>query len=419
VNAAVGVTGVFNNLDQNMPFVDLALSYDRNHVYIDAKRNAVAFCDVAVTSNQCATGNGIESTGVGNTVYDLVASLTDETSARQAFDALSGEIHASAKSALIEDSRFIRNAANDRLRAAFGDAGASVTSVLAYGSQGAPVAVAATHSGPVFWTQGFGSWGSTDGDGNARGMDRNTGGLLIGADTMLGDWRAGVLSGYSHSRIKGDNGSGSVSSDNYHLGLYAGTNWGNVNLRSGMAYTWHNVDAGRFVAIPGLEEQLKADYSAGTFQVFGELGYDISLKNGLRLEPFANLAHVSLHTNGFSETGGAAALNSQSSNTNVTFTTLGLRGESGVAFGDTQATLRGMAGWRHAVNGAVPEAAFAFSAGNDFTIAGAPLAKDSAVIEAGLDFNFKPNATIGLSYTGQYSGSAQDHGFKADFKMKF
>ncbi|KAB2726273.1 autotransporter domain-containing protein [Brucella anthropi] len=419
VTVVGGVTGVFNNLDQNMPFVDLALSYDRNHVYIDAKRNAVAFCDVAVTSNQCATGNGIESIGVGNTVYDLVASLTDETSARQAFDALSGEIHASAKTALIEDSRFIRNAANDRLRAAFGDAGASTAPVLAYVSQSDPVAVAATHSGPVFWTQAFGSWGSADSDGNARGMGRNTGGLLIGADTMLDYWRAGMLSGYSHSRIKGDTGSGSASSDNYHLGLYAGTNWSNVNFRSGIAYTYHNVDAGRFVAIPGLNEQLKADYSAGTFQTFSELGYDIRLKNGMRLEPFANLAHVSLHTNGLSETGGAAALNSPSSNTNMTFTTLGLRGEQIVTLGEMKATLRGMAGWRHAINGTVPEVVFAFSDGDNFTIAGVPLAKDSASIEAGLDIDVTSSVTLGLSYTGQYSASSRDHVFNANFEMKF
>ncbi|WP_375143306.1 autotransporter domain-containing protein [Pelagibacterium sp. H642] len=41
--------------------------------------------------------------------------------------------------------------------------------------------------GPVFWTQGFGSWSLTDGDGNAAGIDRSTGGLLVGADSLLGD----------------------------------------------------------------------------------------------------------------------------------------------------------------------------------------------------------------------------------------
>lgn len=67
----------------------------------------------------------------------------------------------------------------------------------------------------------------------------------------------------------------------------------------------------------------------------------------------------------------------------MTFTTLGLRGEQIVTLGEMKATLRGMAGWRHAINGTVPEVVFAFSDGDNFTIAGVPLAKDSASIEAG------------------------------------
>ncbi|WP_199194927.1 hypothetical protein, partial [Phyllobacterium phragmitis] len=56
---------------------------------------------------------------------------------------LSGEIHASAKTALVEDSRFLRNAVNDRIRAAFDGVGASGGTVMAYGD-GGPQAVAAT-----------------------------------------------------------------------------------------------------------------------------------------------------------------------------------------------------------------------------------------------------------------------------------
>ncbi|NKB79642.1 hypothetical protein HED49_16865 [Ochrobactrum daejeonense] len=110
------MTGTFDTLDQNMPFVDLALAYDANHVYIDAARNNVAFCDVARTFNQCSTGNGLESTGAGNPVYDAVAALPDEEIARYALDQLSGEVYASAKSALIDDSHFVRDAVSRRIR---------------------------------------------------------------------------------------------------------------------------------------------------------------------------------------------------------------------------------------------------------------------------------------------------------------
>src|SRR5690606_38630785 len=118
------------------------------------------------------------------------------------FDALSGEIHASARTALIEDSRFVRNAANDRVRAAFAAPGASTAPVQAYGSAPTPTQVSASDSGPVVWSQVFGSWGSTDSDGNAARLGRDTGGVLIGADRRMGDWRVGLLAGYSRSDFK-------------------------------------------------------------------------------------------------------------------------------------------------------------------------------------------------------------------------
>src|SRR5690606_7936643 len=138
-----------------------------------------------------------------NAVYDAIAQLSDDGELiRASFDALSGEIHGSAKTALIEDSRFIRNAATERVRAAFSAPGAARTSAQAYGQGGMSVPVSPDHAGPVFWSHGFGSWGSTDSDGNAASLDRNTGGLLMGAGRLVGDWRVGLLAGYSHSDFK-------------------------------------------------------------------------------------------------------------------------------------------------------------------------------------------------------------------------
>ncbi|WP_163068770.1 autotransporter outer membrane beta-barrel domain-containing protein, partial [Acinetobacter baumannii] len=59
-------------------------------------------------------------------------------------------------------------------------------------------------------------------------------------------------------------------------------------------------------------------------------------------------AYVNFHTDGFRETGGAAALSGPSSNTDATFTTLGLRGSTTFVMGGASLTARGMFGWRHA-----------------------------------------------------------------------
>ena len=234
LDASGGVTGIFDApLTQNMPFVNLALTYDANKVYIDAARNEIAFCDAARTHNQCATGNGLESLGTGNSLYNTVAVLPDTESARAAFDALSGEIYASTRSALIDDSLFVDDAASDRVRAAFAGIAASPAPVMAYGEGGFTAAPADTDRLAV-WVRGFGSWGEWNGDGNAATLDRSIGGVFVGADGLVTDsLRLGLIAGYSHSNFDVDGRASSGSSTDYYLGLYGGTQWGALGLRFG------------------------------------------------------------------------------------------------------------------------------------------------------------------------------------------
>ncbi|MGN6143207.1 MAG: autotransporter outer membrane beta-barrel domain-containing protein [Mesorhizobium sp.] len=63
--------------------------------------------------------------------------------------------------------------------------------------------------------------------------------------------------------------------------------------------------------------------------------------------------------------------------------------------------------------------AFAFAGANSFTIAGVPIAKDAAVLEAGLDFAISERATLGLSYSGQFGSHATDNGAKANLSVRF
>jgi outer membrane autotransporter protein len=419
---AGAVVGTFSSVTKNLLFFDANVAYDGgdgNDVTLSVARNSTTYASVGQTRNQIATGAAIESLGSTNPLWLLVALTGDPDTARKSFDALSGEIHASAKTALIEDSRFVRNAINDRIRASFAAPGASNAPALAYASADAPVAVAPDHAGPVFWAHGFGSWGQTGSDGNAASMKRSTGGLLFGTDGPVGDWRLGFMAGYSYTSFNMRDRASSGTSDNYHFGAYGGTTWGNLALRTGLAYTRHQLDTRRSVAIPGFSDNPSARYDAGTAQVFGELAYGISA-GSLAFEPFANLAYVNLDTDGFTEKGNAAALTSGSANTDAALTTLGLRASTRLALGEMAATLKGMAGWRHAFGDVTPNAAMRFASGGDtFTIGGVPIARDAAVIEAGLDVALSPVATLGVSYGGQFGSGVTDQSVRANFNMTF
>jgi outer membrane autotransporter protein len=424
LSATLGVINTFAGVTSNLAFLTPSLTYNNNNVNLVLTRNSTSFASVGVTPNQIAAAGGVESLGAGNAVNNAVLNLS-ASQARDAFDQLSGEVHASAKTALIEDSRFVRDAAINRLRSAFGGVGASAGPLAAYAADGKPVAVAATTDGLAFWGQGFGSFGSTNGDGNAAKLSRSTGGFLAGGDVAAFDGaRIGALGGYSRTNFDVTERGSSGTSDNYHFGLYGGSQWGALGFRSGAAYTWHQIATSRSVVVPGLGEQLSSGYAAGTAQVFGDLGYRIDAGHtavgALAFEPFANLAYVNLWTGGFSETTGAAALTGRSGTTDVSYSTLGLRAATDFSLNGMAATARGSLGWRHAAGDVTPTSLLAFAGGGSaFSILGVPIAQDSAVVEAGFDVLVARNVSVGFSYVGQAASHAQDHDFKANMIWKF
>ena len=95
---------------------------------------------------------------------------------------------------LLDDSRFIRDATNDRLRAAFDGAAPTSVPVLAYGP--------AASDRFAVWGQGFGSWVDWNSNDQVPSLDRTVGGFLVGGDAPFGEYaRIGALAGYSRTSI--------------------------------------------------------------------------------------------------------------------------------------------------------------------------------------------------------------------------
>lgn len=411
VRTVDGRTGEFDSVTDDFAFLDFDDSYDHLNVYITsalAGGSSGSACGALVlTFNQDATCGGVLSIGSGS-LYTAVVNLSN-AEAPVALDQLSGEAHASTRSALIEDSRFPREAAMDRLRIAFGSVAASEQSQ----------AEKRINDAFAFWGQGFGSWGAWDGNGNAAGLDRSIGGFFLGGDTLFGDnFRLGAFGGYSNSSFKVSDRGSTASAETWHLGAYGGAEFGNLGLRFGGAYAWHDIDTARSVSFTGFSDSLSSAYSASTAQIFGEAGYRFSY-GGASFEPFANVAYVHLKTDGYSEFGGAAALMSGDSSSSATFTTIGMRAETTVDLGGMSTRLSGMAGWRHAFGDVTPFATHAFAGGANFTVAGVPVAQNALVLDLGATVNLTQNATLGVSYNGQIGAGFVDMGIKANLGVRF
>ncbi len=449
LTANSGVNGTFGGLTTtgtSLPLLDLLLSYDPTNVYLDVTRNAVTFCGIAATGNQCAAGTGAESLGAGNAIFDAIANLPDAASIRRAFDLLSGEIHASTAATMVGQSQYLRDAVIGRVRQSYGAAGPATAlapegKVMAFAGTvpgvvpdatpadaaarlfaQAPAAPATGDTIIAAWTQGIGAWSKRSGDGNAGTLNGSLGGFLIGVDaTFERTWRVGLAAGYTRASFDVDSRASSGHSDNVHVALYGGGQLGALGLRAGASLTWHAIDTTRRVAFPGVADRLKADYNARTTQVFGEAGYALSFDR-VSVEPFAGLAYVNYRSDRINETGGAAALTGRRQAFDMGFSTLGMRAAATVtAPSDTTVvTVRGTLGWRHAFGDVTPEQRLAFRTGSDsFTVVGVPIARDSLLVEAGLDIDVTNYARFGLTYSGQFATKTRDHAVKGSLTLRF
>ena len=180
VVAEGGVSGSFGSIVQPSPFLSAILRYEAGAAELTLIQ-ARSFAAAGATRNQRALGAALDTLSPG-LMQNTLLLLPSDAAVSSAMAALTATIGPSAKGVIVEDSRLLRSAVQDRLTTA-GTAPAADMTVKALGS----ATPGATPT--ALWARGFGSWGSSDGDANAPGLDRDTGGFLIGGDTVLGEGR--------------------------------------------------------------------------------------------------------------------------------------------------------------------------------------------------------------------------------------
>ncbi len=405
LTAQQGISGRFDSVAPNYLFLGTGLTYQPNQVTLNVGRNDTSFASVAATQNERAVAAAAEALAAGNPVYESILNAGSTGEARQAFRQLSGQIHADIASAQVNDSRYLRDALNGRLRQAEGLA--TSPDIKADDDGGA-------------WAQLLGAWDHASGDANATGYQASTYGVLVGLDSALADdWRLGVATGYTRTSLDGGYGS-NADSDNYHLAVYGGKQFGELALRAGGGYTWHRFDTSRSVNYGMQSDRETAKYSARTEQVFAEAGYSVKA-DWVNLEPFANLAYINFQNNGISEDGGAAALHGDKQHTDATVSTLGLRADTQwQASKTTSVALRSELGWQHQYGDLDRGTGLRFNGGNSpFVVNSVSASRDGAVLKASAEVAVNKNATLSLGYGGLLSQNYQDNSVNAGFTWNF
>lgn len=416
VTAAEGIDGTFASVTTDLAFLRPDLTYDANDVWLHLARNERSFIDLeGLTFNQRAVAPVAENLGSGNAIYDALIAQTEE-GARAGFDSLSGEIHASQGTILVQDGHLLRDTLLQRMRSP----AQGVLSDLDTQSA-ADDTVPADEWTTGIWSAGLGSFRQIEGDGNASRVVSGTGGALFGFEAdHVGGAKLGIAGGFTRTHFDTLVGPGSADLGTFNLGVYGATEIEALALRGGASLAAGTINTSRQVTIGGFSDSLTAAYATRSVQVFGEVGYQLDV-GGTTVEPFVGLSHLAVGADGFTEAGGVAALTGAASSYGSTNMTVGLRGERDLHVSD-EGTLTASAGvaWQHAFDGGAPQRDLRFASGTGpFTIAGVPAARDSLLLEAGLDWDLLNGTTIGARYNGTIAGTQHSHTVKATFALTF
>lgn len=367
------ITGTFDSVSSDFAFLTPTLTYGVTTIDMQLDRNSVAFADVAETANGQATAVAVEALGTGNSIYDAVLSLNSST-ANSAFSQLSGEVHASLKTALLWESRFARDAVLDQM-------------ALDLDQRKDDVAV---------WTNSFLSSNRWSGNGNAAGIDNRTAGVVMGVDASVSDpWRLGGLLGYSHDSLE------QAKTESYHAGLYATGDIGPLNVIGGAIFSHNDASTLRDISFGTITSQLTADYASATSQVFADLSSTHEL-DAIKLQPFANLAYVNLKTDAFRENGGDAGLLAAKSSDEIATSTIGLRWSWRWPEDNLPVAVSGMLGWRHIEGDVSPYSSVAFSGGMPFVVEGVEMPRDALLAKLGVSARLSKSARLTFSYSGEF-----------------
>ncbi|HWU69985.1 MAG TPA: S8 family serine peptidase [Pseudoxanthomonas sp.] len=409
LTATGGVIGTFSSLKAapNV-FLDATLAYDPNNVFLNINRidvsTAVAgmgLSDVTQVSAIRVEGamqaiDGQLASGadrIGSGFIDVAGALQHVASvamADRAIRSLSGELHAAADAAGLDNLEASRRA----LSARFGElAGQSTPRGNWYRPLGQP-------------GQGGSALGQFQNDGWLMGSDQQLGAKTV-AGFAFGETDTDGLLGYDRSRER-----------QTQARFYVGT------VR-GRAYTLGQFGAGRYerqlrrtLLLGDRADRVATDY-AGNFTTANlEAGYRFGGADKSWV-PYAGVDYARLDRDGFIENGAAGfGLKTHDSIAERTLAVAGLRAERAWTTGSGMGwTLRGYAEWQRTLseNGLLAQASFV-GADSWPPLYGEGFSRSSGLLGLGIDATLSRHAMLSLGYNQRFGSFFDDRQWSAKLR---
>ncbi|TBY71966.1 autotransporter domain-containing protein [Rhizobium leguminosarum bv. viciae] len=399
--SAGAVSGTFGDLEIDSAFLKSFLSYSATDVTLTLRTvlsPGSLFPSAALTYNQQQSAYGLDfldqTSGSSSLALYNAILYSDRAEARDAFDQLSGEIHASLQSGLFSEANDVRNAVFDRLDEAFDTGGKA-------------------------WTSAYGNISWLKGDGNASSARTARGGALYGVDWVIDDLSAGVFAGVGQSSFEIPDLGSTANIDSVHLGLYAAHRFGGLQVKLGASNSWHDIETRRDIAFDGFSDSQTASYHGSTTQFFSEASYDFGLSRDLVVTPFGRLDYAIGHRDSFHEDGGAASLSGESAREDLFATTVGLRAKQQASIAGKNVTTGFDVAWRRTADQETPFSDLTFENGGSFAVKGLRNTENSVVAGGSVAWQLTEQADVAFSYWGEFGDGLNRHSANARLDVRF
>ncbi|HEY4135684.1 MAG TPA: autotransporter domain-containing protein [Alphaproteobacteria bacterium] len=437
LNAVGGLNGTtFDAVTSNLAFLTPSLGYGLTDVTLTLTRNDASFADVAATANQQAVATTLDQVAANGQLTTTIATLTGLSAAQanQAFTQLSGEIYSGLDTvALLAGQRFLSTVGQQAGYARAGDAlaqGANAkgqrVNLAAAMTQLASTDETAQAPAPMrlgpwtAWMSGGGVTGDIDGDANSAAVSYSGGGGAAGLDRRFGpDLVVGLAGGYGETKLNAAGGAGKATTESYQLAVYGAWQPSAFYLQGSAGYAYADNAVERSIDFIGATAN--GDAAAHQLLASLEAGYAVTLDRQTTATPFLGLEASRADRGGFTETGaGELNLAVAGETTDALRSIFGLQLDHDADIGRSYPlTLLGRIGWVHdyADTARPVSAGFAAAPGSGFTVQGAEMNRDSALVGLGLATQIDDGMTLSLRYDGTLNAADNSHALTASLSF--
>ena len=325
LNATSGVNGQFSSVVSNLSMFTVTPTYNANDVQIELVRSAY-LVDSATTTNQINVATALDNIALTSTgsLFNMINTLGGETPTeqQQSLNQLSGAIYGSTQTIglqvgdVFQQRLVTRMVSNGMFLAGAGQPGQANGNEQVRGQSPA--------AGGRGWIQGFGQSGRAGSDGNAPSTRYSQGGAVYGAD--WGDDENGIFGVAASNSYVGfhDSVAAGGQATSGQFGIYGLKHNELVYALGSMNYGLEQFDANRNVLVGNNNQTLRGSFLGHQFGAYAETGmkYHMGL---VHLQPLFALQYLYLAQQGFSESGGSAALNVSANQADSLRTNLGGR----------------------------------------------------------------------------------------------